>query len=386
MNNPPGREEEKMPVEIEMEPNFNHGAKIRVVGIGGAGNNAINTMIEAGLEGVEFIAANTDLQALERSLAKVRLQLGRTITGGLGAGADPEKGRKAALEDREKIKELLSGSDMVFITAGLGGGTGTGGAPVVAEVAREVGALTVAVVTKPFAFELKQKMKIAERGLTELKEIVDAAIVIPNSRLYATASKNIPFRQMLKKADEVLMAAVRGITDIITKEGVINVDFADVRAVMSEMGEALIGTGEASGDDRAKNAAHMAINNPLLEELSIEGAKAMVINLTAASNITAQEVNEALSYITEQVSPDAKVIQGLVEDENMGDAIRITVIATGMGRERAIGPEQLDPTELDEFGVMSRVGGKLRAMGAQGSTARDMAHLEIPTFVRRQAD
>ena len=253
-----------MAMEIEMMDNLNAGAKLRVLGIGGGGNNAVNNMIEAGLRGVEFIAANSDLQALENSKARVHLQLGRNLTRGLGAGADPEVGRQAALEDRDKIKELLTGSDMVFITAGLGGGTGTGGAPIVAEVAKEVAALTVAVVTKPFDFEGKRRMRQALEGVEELKKVVDTLIVIPNTRLRSLAPKNARFTDMLKKADEVLLYAVKGISDLIISPGRINLDFADVRTIMSEMGVALMGTGQASGDERALQAAQKAIANPAI--------------------------------------------------------------------------------------------------------------------------
>ena len=282
------------PLEIEMMDNLNAGAKLRVVGVGGGGNNALNTMIEAGLKGVEFIAANTDLQALEKSKARVQLQVGKNLTRGLGAGADPEVGRQAALEDRDKIKELLGGSDMVFITAGLGGGTGTGGAPVMAEVAKECGALTVAIVTKPFDFEGRRRMQQADEGVVELKKVVDTLIVIPNTRLRSLAPKNAKFTEMLKRADEVLLYAVRGISDLIISPGLINLDFADVRTVMSEMGVALMGTGQASGDERALQAAQKAISNPLLEDISIDGARGVLVNITASSDMTIDEAGDSL--------------------------------------------------------------------------------------------
>ena len=319
------------PLEIEMMDNLNAGAKLRVVGVGGGGNNALNTMIEEGLKGVEFIAANTDLQALEKSRARVQLQVGKNLTRGLGAGADPEVGRQAALEDRDKIKELLSGSDMVFITAGLGGGTGTGGAPILAEVAKECGALTVAIVTKPFDFEGRRRMQQADDGVEELKKVVDTLIVIPNTRLRSLAPKNAKFTDMLKRADEVLLYAVRGISDLIISPGLINLDFADVRTVMSEMGVALMGTGEASGDERALQAAQKAISNPLLEDISIDGARGVLVNITASNDRTIDEGSEGSTCIQEAAHEEANIFWGTVIDENMKDDLRVTVIATGIG-------------------------------------------------------
>ncbi len=387
------------PLEIEMMDNLNAGAKLRVVGIGGGGNNALNTMIEAGLRGVEFIAANTDLQALEKSRARVQLQVGKNLTRGLGAGADPEVGRQAALEDRDKIKELLAGSDMVFITAGLGGGTGTGGAPVVAEVAKECGALTVAVVTKPFDFEGRRRMAQAEEGVVELKKVVDTLIVIPNTRLRSLAPKNAKFTEMLKRADEVLLYAVRGISDLIMAPGLINLDFADVRTVMSEMGVALMGTGQASGDERALQAAQKAISNPLLEDISIDGARGVLVNITASSDMTIDEVSEASTFIQEAAHEDANIFWGTVIDEDMGEDLRVTVIATGIGntaeqgcRLRSVvnGPD-IDPSAIDHMDLpryRRKVGREEQAARPVkgGYRARDAADLDVPTFLRRQAD
>ncbi len=385
-------------LEIEMMDNLDVGAKLRVVGIGGGGNNALNTMIEAGLAGVEFIAANTDLQALERSKARVQLQVGKNLTRGLGAGADPEVGRQAALEDRDKIKELLAGSDMVFITAGLGGGTGTGGAPVVAEVAKENGALTVAVVTKPFDFEGKRRMRQAEEGVEELKKVVDTLIVIPNTRLRSLAPKNARFTDMLKKADEVLLYAVKGISDLIMHPGFINLDFADVRTVMSEMGVALMGTGQAAGDDRAIQAAEKAINNQLLEDITIQGARGVLVNITASNDMSIDEVSEATTYIQEAAHEDANIFFGTVVDDAMGDELRVTVIATGIGTNReapqlrsVVGGTQLDldPSAIDHMDIPTFK----RPERREGSgpfrrtrPPRDTADLDVPTFLRRQAD
>ncbi len=393
-----------MTMEIEMMDNLDAGAKLRVVGIGGGGNNALNNMIEAGLRGVEFISANTDLQALERSRARVQLQLGRNLTRGLGAGADPEVGRQAALEDRDKIKELLAGSDMVFVTAGLGGGTGTGGAPVVAEVAKEAGALTVAIVTKPFDFEGKKRMAQADEGVNELKKVVDTLIVIPNTRLRSLAPKNARFADMLKKADEVLLYAVRGISDLIVTPGLVNLDFADVRTIMSEMGVALMGTGQASGDDRALQAAQRAINNPLLEDITIDGARGVLINITASSDISIDEVSEASTFIQEAAHDEANIIWGTVIDDSLGDEMRVTVIATGIGNQKeaqmqvpkvvngGLSMGGFDPSSIDHIDLpryqRSNQGEKPAppAKGRRGFGLRDSADLDVPTFLRRQAD
>lgn len=305
------------------------GAKIKVIGVGGGGGNAVNTMIRSGLDGVEFIVANTDSQALQASLAHHKVQLGKDLTKGLGAGADPDIGRDAALEDRHEIQELLSDADMVFITAGMGGGTGTGAAAVVAQIARELGALTVAVVTKPFTFEGKRRRKHADMGIARLREAVDTLITIPNQRLLQIATPDLTMLDAFKLADNVLVNAVRGISDIINTPGLINVDFADVKTVMSSMGHALMGIGYGTGAERALNAAKQAISSPLLEDIDIEGATGILINITAGASVSIMEVNTACMVIQEAAHEDANIIFGAVIDETLGDEIRITVIATG---------------------------------------------------------
>jgi cell division protein FtsZ len=305
------------------------GAKIKVIGVGGGGGNALNTMILAGLTGVDFIAANTDCQALQHNRAPTKIQIGSQVTKGLGAGANPEIGRQAALEDKEKILAALEGADMVFVTAGMGGGTGTGGAPVIADLARQVGALVVGVVTKPFVFEGKRRQKQAESGLVELKNAVDTLITIPNQRLLAVADERTTLLDTFKKADEVLLNAVQGISDLITIPGLINVDFADVRTIMSNMGVALMGTGSASGEGRALAAAKQAIQSPLLEDVKIDGATGILINITGGGHMTLVEVNHACSLIQEAAHEDANIIFGSVIDDEMGDSLKITVIATG---------------------------------------------------------
>jgi cell division protein FtsZ len=319
---------------IEIVENNSMTARIKVIGIGGGGSNAVNTMITASLSGVDFMVANTDAQSLEASEAAVRIQLGGLVTKGLGAGANPEIGRRAALEDQEKIREYLDGSDMIFITAGMGGGTGTGGAPVIARVAREVGALTVGVVTKPFMFEGKKRMRQAEEGSEELKQNVDTLIVIPNQRLLSIAAKTTTMLEAFHKADDVLLQAVRGISDLIITPGLINLDFADVRTVMAEMGLALMGAASATGENRAIEAAQKAISSPLLEDISIQGAQGVLINITGGPDLCLHEVNEAASMIQEEAHEDANIIFGAVIDENLTDEIRITVIATGFGEVR----------------------------------------------------
>jgi cell division protein FtsZ len=309
-------------------------AKILVIGVGGGGGNAVNTMIAAGLHGVDFISANTDAQALNANLASIKLQIGQQVTKGLGAGGVPEMGRKAAAEDLERIKESLTGADMVFITAGMGGGTGTGAAPVFARVAKEMGALTVGVVTKPFLFEGKKRGKQADEGMRELKANVDTLIAIPNQRLLAVAGRNTSILETFKKADDVLLQAVRGISDLITVHGLINLDFNDVRTIMSEMGMALMGAATASGENRAVEAAQKAISSPLLEDVSIQGARGVLINITGGPDLGLHEVNEAATLIQEEADDEANIIFGAVIDEAMSDQIRITVIATGFGEAR----------------------------------------------------
>lgn len=302
-------------------------ARIKVVGVGGGGNNAINTMIKAGLEGVDFIAANTDSQALRENLAPLKIRLGER---GLGAGADPRKGRIAAEEARDRLREVFEGADMIFLTAGLGGGTGTGASPIVAEVAKEVGALTVAVVTKPFMFEGSVRGRQAEEGVEALHDVVDTLISIPNDRLLQLVGKDTPMTEAFRVADEVLYNAVRGISDLITNHGMINLDFADVSAIMNEMGMALMGTGIASGEDRALNAARAAINNPLLEDVNIKGARGVLVNVTGGPKMTLHEVNEALTLVRDEADESANIIFGSVIQEEMGDQVKVTVIATGL--------------------------------------------------------
>ena len=376
-----------------------NGATIKVIGIGGGGGNAINNMINASLVGVDFIAANTDAQSLEVSKAHTKLQLGVNITKGLGAGANPEIGRSAALEDADKIRQALDGTDMVFLTAGLGGGTGTGGAPVVAQIAKEIGALTVAVVTKPFNFEGRQRMKTADKGIKELKETVDTIITIPNNRLLSLAAKKATFLEMLKKADDVLLYAVKGISDLITVPGLINLDFADVKTIMSEMGMALMGTGMSSGEDRATEAAQKAISSPLLEDVSIGGAKGVLMNISSGLDLTIDEVQEASSLIQKEAHEDANIIWGTVLDQSAGDELRVTVIATGIGEVDVRpkpdlgvirGSRHDDDLEIPTFLRRNR---KIEDNATEHSRPMsykdlpiDEEELEIPTFLRRQAD
>lgn len=363
-------------------------ARIKVIGIGGGGGNAVNTMIGSRLAGVDFMVANTDAQSLEASQAPVRIQLGGTVTKGLGAGANPEIGRRAALEDQELIREYLEGSDMIFITAGMGGGTGTGGAPVLARVAREVGALTVGVVTKPFIFEGKKRMRQAEEGIEELKASVDTLIVIPNQRLLSIAAKTTTMLEAFHKADDVLLQAVRGISDLIITPGLINLDFADVRTVMAEMGLALMGASSASGENRAIEAAQKAISSPLLEDISIQGARGVLINITGGPDLCLHEVNEAASMIQEEAHDDANIIFGAVIDENMTDEIRITVIATGFGElrdDKKVAPvvqaPAPAPTAVNVANIASAAP-KNRKVVHLGTIVDD---LDTPTWQRKKA-
>lgn len=319
---------------------FSSNAIIKVIGVGGGGGNALNTMIECGLSGVEFIAANTDVQALQANLAPIKVQLGKELTKGLGAGANPETGRNAALEDKAILQEVLSGADMVFVTGGMGGGTGTGAAPIIAQVAREIGALTVGVVTKPFTFEGKRRKQQSELGIQALRQSVDTLITIPNQRLLSIAPPEMSMLEGFKLADEVLLNAVKGISDIINIPGRVNVDFADVKTIMSEMGMALMGIGSASGANRAAEAARAAINSPLLEDIDIEGATGILINITGTSSMTLHEISEASTLIQEAAHEDANIIFGAVIDESIGDQIRVTVIATGFDQARVSYPEQ----------------------------------------------
>jgi cell division protein FtsZ len=304
-------------------------ARIKVVGCGGSGGNAVNTMINFGLEGVEFIVVNTDAQALNANAAPTKLNIGAAVTKGLGAGADPERGRKAALEDVQRIKELISGADMVFVTAGMGGGTGTGAAPIIAQLAREEGALTVGVVTKPFLFEGRQRARRAEVGLAQLSEQVDTLITIPNQKLLLLGDDDLTFIDACRKADEVLYQAVKGISDLITQNGIVNVDFADVKTVMSKMGRALMGTGVAKGQNRARMAAEMAVASPLLDDISVEGATGVLINVVGGPDLKMKEIQEAASLVQEQAHEDANIIFGASIDETLGENVKVTVIATG---------------------------------------------------------
>jgi cell division protein FtsZ len=365
---------------IEIVEQNSLSARIKVIGIGGGGGNAVNTMIGAKLGGVDFMVANTDAQSLEASEAPVRIQLGGMVTKGLGAGANPEIGRRAALEDQEKIKEYLEGSDMIFITAGMGGGTGTGGAPVLARVAREVGALTVGVVTKPFIFEGKKRMRQAEEGIEELKASVDTLIVIPNQRLLSIAAKTTTMLEAFHKADDVLLQAVRGISDLIITPGLINLDFADVRTVMAEMGLALMGAASASGENRAIEAAQKAISSPLLEDISIQGARGVLINITGGPDLCLHEVNEAASMIQEEAHDDANIIFGAVIDESLTDELRITVIATGFGEVK----EERKPAPSPVPGIANLAGAapKNKKVVHLGTIVDD---LDTPTWQRKKS-
>ncbi len=349
-------------------------AKIKVIGVGGAGGNAINNMIDSNLQGVKFIVANTDSQALEISKAAVKLQIGEKLTEGLGAGANPQVGRDAALENAEAIRNVLEDSHMVFITAGLGGGTGTGAAPVIAGICKEMGILTVAVVTKPFSFEGKKRAKQAEEGVDALKEVADTVIIIPNDRLRGLASKNAKMIEMFKKADEVLLHSVKGITDLIMIPGLVNLDFADVKTIMSKAGMAIMGIGIASGENRAIEAAERAISHPLLEDVSISGARAVLMNITCTSDLTMEEMTEASERIYNEVGDDAEIIWGQAIDENLGDEMRVTVIATGIGS----GPA----TEISERQKDCTLRGKVRDITL--ADLQNAVDYDEPTFIRRK--
>ena len=366
-------------------------AKIKVIGLGGGGSNAINRMMEARFTGVEFIVANTDLQALRASPAPVKLQLGARLTMGLGAGADPEVGRNAALEDREQIKKLLDGADMVFVTAGLGGGTGTGSAPIVAATTKEMGILTVAVVTKPFAFEGRRRSQQAEAGLAELRGVVDTLITIPNQRLLAVVERGTPLVEAFKVADTVLLQAVQGISDLILVPGLINLDFADVRTIMAGMGMALMGAGVGKGEHRALDAAQKAVASPLLDETSIDDARGILINFTGGSDLSLHEVEEAARIVQEAAHEEAHIIFGAVIDPSLQDEVRITVIATGFSERKETSQPSgkvVDMQRAPRPGAPApkdwrrRVPADIRAEG-DGPTEED---LDVPAFLRRQAD
>ena len=363
-------------------------ARIKVVGVGGGGGNAVNRMIQAGIRGVEFIAANTDLQVLRVNRAAQKIQLGMATSKGMGAGSNPEIGRTAALEDAEKIAEALAGSDMVFVTAGMGGGTGTGAAPVVAKIASEAGALVVAIVSKPFSFEGQRKSRFAEAGIAELREYVDTLITIPNERLYAFVDRNITAWEAFRIADDVLRQAVQGISDLITVPGYVNVDFADVKTVMENMGMALMGTGTATGEHRAVEAAQKAISNPLLEEQSIQGARAILINVTGGEDLTLAEFNEACQIVQQAADDDANIIFGLVQDGAMKDQVKVSVIATGFdapvaARRAAEKPIERTRLPLSEEAIPEDSGYGVNLVQAR-SPKDDI--FDIPTFLRRQMD
>lgn len=373
-------------------------ANIKVIGVGGGGGNAVKNMVDAGVEGVEFICANTDAQALDGSPVKNLIQLGNTLTKGLGAGANPDIGREAALEDRERIKELVSGTDMLFITAGMGGGTGTGAAPVVAEMARELGVLTVAVVTKPFPFEGPKRMQAAEEGIAELGKHVDSIITIPNAKLLTALGKNTTLLDAFKAANDVLLGAVQGIADLITRPGLINVDFADVRTVMSEMGMSMMGTGVARGDERATKAAETAISSPLLDDINLKGARGILVNITAGLDMGIHEFEEVGAAVRQFAHDDATVVVGTVIDPEMSEEIRVTLVATGLDHPNAQlkavpTPEEKPSSKLREIEIeqprMVAGGGSNTPYfdnSNAGSSSSDSNYLDIPAFLRNQAD
>ncbi|MBQ0794338.1 cell division protein FtsZ [Zhongshania sp.] len=384
---------------FELVDNVPQNAVIKVVGVGGGGGNAVKHMIASNVEGVDFICANTDAQALTNVSSKTVLQLGTTITKGLGAGANPEIGRQSAMEDRDRIAEALQGADMVFITAGMGGGTGTGAAPVVAQVAKELGILTVAVVTKPFPFEGKKRMAVALEGMKELRQHVDSLITIPNEKLLPVLGKNTSLLDAFKAANDVLLGAVQGIADLIIRPGMINVDFADVRTVMSEMGMAMMGSGVATGENRAREAAEAAIRSPLLEDVNLQGARGILVNITAGLDLSLGEFNDVGDTIEEFASENATVVVGTVIDPDMVDELRVTVVATGLdgiGQEaplkvvesRPVEARSTDYRKLDRPTVMrnSQQTAVARDVAPAPMADKDMEYLDIPAFLRRQAD
>jgi cell division protein FtsZ len=383
---------------FELIDTYTQNAVIKVIGVGGGGGNALEHMVMNEIEGVDFICANTDAQALRKSAATTQLQLGTDITKGLGAGANPDVGRQAALEDRERIMEVISGADMVFIAAGMGGGTGTGAAPVVAQVAKEMGILTVAVVTKPFPFEGKKRLAIANAGLEELSQHVDSLITIPNEKLLAVLGKDMSLLNAFKAANDVLLGAVQGIAELITREGMINVDFADVRTVMSEMGMAMMGTGHATGENRAHEAAQLAVSSPLLEDVDLAGARGVLVNITAGLDMTISEFETVGNIVKDFASEDATVVVGTVIDPEMSDELRVTVVATGLGatKEAAqpviqeVAAPQIEivkkPADIDyDVPTVNRKKG-LTHPKEDNSADVNMEYLDVPAFLRRQAD
>ena len=384
---------------FELVDNVQQNAVIKVVGVGGGGGNAVRHMLNSDIEGVEFICANTDAQALTDMDARQIIQLGGNITKGLGAGANPEVGRQSALEDRDRIAEAIKGADMVFITAGMGGGTGTGAAPIVAEVARELGILTVAVVTKPFMFEGGKRMSVAESGLKELEESVDSLITIPNEKLLAVMGKKTSLLDAFAAANDVLLGAVQGIADLITRNGMINVDFADVKTVMSEMGMAMMGTARATGENRAREAAEAAVRSPLLEDINLQGAKGILVNITAGMDLNLGEFSEVGDIVREFASDSATVVVGTVIDPEMTDELKVTVVATGLGGDREKPTKVVDNTrtldgktdynQLDRPAVLRRRAvshGNVAIDQSKGSEEQGVDYLDIPAFLRRQAD
>ncbi len=378
---------------FELMDTYTQGAVIKVIGVGGGGGNAVEHMVAQNIEGVDFICANTDAQALNTSSARTVIQLGSNITKGLGAGANPELGRQAAIEDRERIIEVIQGADMVFITAGMGGGTGTGGAPVVAQLAKEMGILTVAVITKPFPFEGKKRQIVAEEGIKGLNEYVDSLITIPNERLLTVLGKNLSLLDAFKTANDVLLGAVQGIAELITRPGLINVDFADVKTVMSEMGMAMMGSGTAKGQSRAQEAAEAAVASPLLENVDLTGARGILVNITAGLDMAIGEFEEVGNTIKSFASENATVVVGTVIDQEMNDELRVTVVATGLGMDmkQADNPMKLvnkTPSGTVDYGKLERptVIRKQVAGDNFGSSTTDMDYLDIPAFLRRQAD
>ncbi len=377
---------------FELMDTYGQQAVIKVIGVGGGGGNAVDYMVAANIEGVEFIAANTDSQVLKKCAAPTILQLGANLTKGLGAGADPSVGRQAAVEDRERIAEVLRGADMVFVTAGMGGGTGTGAAPIIAQVARDLGILTVAVVTRPFSFEGSKRMKIADQGIKELAEFVDSIITVPNEKLLGVVGKDAGIQQAFAQANDVLRGAVQGIAELITRQGLINVDFADVRTVMSVAGTAMMGTASASGEGRAREAALSAVSSPLLDDINIAGAKGLLVNITAGEDLTIGEFEEVGTTVKEFAAEDATVVIGTVIDPAMRGEMRVTVVATGLGQQaqkRAhpykvikTGTGTTDYEDLDTPTVIRQ----RRHGESQGAGEGSLDHLDIPAFLRRQAD
>ncbi len=385
---------------FELMENDSNGAVIKIIGVGGGGGNTVAQMVEAQIDGVEFICANTDVQALDKTQCKSKIRIGQNVTKGLGAGANPEVGRQAALEDAERFKECLQGTDMVFITAGMGGGTGTGAAPVIAQLAKEMGVLTVAVVTKPFPFEGKRRMQVADKGIMELEQYVDSLITIPNEKLLTHFGREVTLLNAFKAANDVLQGAVQGIAELITSPGLVNVDFADVKTVMSEMGMAMMGTGTGKGDDRAATATEYAMNSPLLEDIDMHGANGVLVNITAGLNMTIGEYEEIGDMIREYASDDATVVVGTAIDMDLEDEIRVTVVATGLNKSKK---PQMKPVPVVRNATNDRFETPIRAskdMSVDDEPEHSISsrlrsnqpdngsedYLDIPSFLRKQAD